>query len=48
MSVLELEKLFHKGPCHSRREKQVIERNRRAKLNSASEATNREISVTFY
>ena len=48
MSVLECEKLFHKSLCHSRREKQVIERNRRAKLNSVSEATNRHNSVTFY
>jgi hypothetical protein len=48
MLVLEREKLFHKGSCHSQREKQVIERNRRAKLNSVSEATNRKNSATFY
>jgi len=45
MSVLEWEKLFHKSLCHSGREKQVIERNRRAKLNGVSEVTNRDNSA---
>jgi hypothetical protein len=48
MSVLERETLFHKSPCLSREEKQVIERNMSAKLNRESEATSRDNSVIFY